>query len=276
MVSADLPRADELRRIAGWNQRPADWERFLELAPGGCFVAVAGDTIIGTVTTIQYGREVGWVGMLLVHPENRGGGIGKALLMRAVEHLQNEKIASIKLDATPLGEGLYRKMGFKDEWALTRYKGTIVGIPNEPPCEGLDLTKRDTARLIELDTDAFGIQRPQLLESLLSSAEHAVAVGDQESFQAFGFIRSGSIADYLGPIVAQNWLAASTVILELASRSTQRPVYWDIPAPNKQALSLAQKLGFAPERPLLRMYLGRNDHSGDVTRYFGIADPSLG
>ena len=276
MRAADLPRADELRKIAGWNQRPADWQRFLELSPEGCFVAEVNDAIAGTVTTIQYRREVAWIGMLLVAPQSRGGGIGKALLMRAVEHLQKEKIASIKLDATPLGEELYRKMGFKDEWSLTRYKAVITGSSDERTGKVQDLTARDTTGAIDLDAEAFGVQRGESLHLLVSSAEHAVGVTEHGEFRAFGLVRPGSAADYLGPVVARNWRAAMEVILELARRSIGRPVYWDIPAPNKSALSLAEKLGFAPERPLLRMYLGRNDHPGDVTKYFGIADPSLG
>src|SRR5687768_10576988 len=127
--------------------------------------------------------------MLLVHPEFRGGGIGKALLMRAVEHLQSEKIASIKLDATPLGEELYRKMGFKDEWSLTRYKGIITGNIDERPGKVQNLTARHTAGAIELDAEAFGVQRKGLLPLLVSSAEHTVALKEHGGFQAFGLVR---------------------------------------------------------------------------------------
>jgi GNAT superfamily N-acetyltransferase len=276
MCRTDLPRADELRRIAGWNQRPADWDRFLKLSPEGCFVAVRGDVIAGTVTTICYGREVAWIGMLLVHPEFRGGGIGKALLTRAVGHLQNEKIGSIKLDATPAGEGLYRKMGFRDEWALTRYKTTIFGSPGEPARKVEDLVNGDSVAVSELDGEAFGIERPELLESLLKSAQDAVALRDRGKVQAFGLVRVGSVADYFGPVAARTERAGTEVILELARRSIGRTVYWDIPSANKAATVFAEGLGFSPERPLLRMYLGGNEHSGDVRKYFAIADPSLG
>jgi GNAT superfamily N-acetyltransferase len=276
MCPADLPSANALRRTAGWNQRPADWQRFLDLSPKSCFVAEAKDAIVGTVTTIGYGGALGWIGMLLVQPEVRSQGIGKALLTRAIEHLQRENIPSIKLDATPLGEGLYRRMGFRDEWSLARYKRILSASPDEPPGRVIDLSSGDTPRMVDLDAEAFGLQRPELFRSLLSSAQHAIALTNADEFEAFGFVRSGSVADYLGPVAACSDHAATEVILELVRRSTGRPLFWDIPSPNKAALALAEKLGFALERPLLRMYLGRNDHSGDLSKYFGIADPSLG
>jgi hypothetical protein len=132
------------------------------------------------------------------------------------------------------------------------------------------------ARMTELDTEAFGVQRPELLESLFSSARHAVGIAEGGNFCGFGFLRSGSVADYLGPVAARTVSAATRVILELARRSIGRPLYWDIPSPNKAAPAIAQELRFSAERPLLRMYLGRNVHTGDVQKYFGIADPSLG
>ena len=40
LIDGDLQAADELRRLAGWNQTLADWRRLLWLEPRGCFVAV--------------------------------------------------------------------------------------------------------------------------------------------------------------------------------------------------------------------------------------------
>src|SRR5687767_7506582 len=122
MQLADLEFCDELRRIAGWNQRREDWARFLRLSPDGCFVAELDGRPAGTVTTVAYGREIAWIGMLLVHPQCRGCGLGSALLKYAVAHLQAKSIRTIKLDATPEGEPLYRRMGFRDEFKITRWQ----------------------------------------------------------------------------------------------------------------------------------------------------------
>src|SRR5262245_51242984 len=84
MTQTDLTDPDELLRLAGWNQTPEDWCHMLELQPEGCFVAEAqSKTVLGTVTTITYGGTIAWIGMMLVHPDHRRKGIGRALMVSA-------------------------------------------------------------------------------------------------------------------------------------------------------------------------------------------------
>src|SRR5881409_405096 len=59
----DLPFADSLRALAGWNQTLGDWERFLVTEPTGCFLAEWNGTPAGTATTMVYGPELAWIGM---------------------------------------------------------------------------------------------------------------------------------------------------------------------------------------------------------------------
>ncbi len=54
MVEADIPAGMRLKHVAGWNQTYADWQRFLALQPRGCFVAVKGSQVVGTVTTCLF------------------------------------------------------------------------------------------------------------------------------------------------------------------------------------------------------------------------------
>ena len=106
MQCSDLASCDELRRLVGWNQLPEDWGLLLQLSPPGCFIAERDGRIVGTVTTVQYQKKIAWIGMLIVHPDSRGRGVGAQLLTRAIEFLRAERIPSIKLDATPQGEPL--------------------------------------------------------------------------------------------------------------------------------------------------------------------------
>src|SRR5207249_1685387 len=116
----DLAFADSLRELAGWNQTLDDWRGLLELSPEGCFLAEWDGAPAGTITTICYGQELAWIGMLLVHPDFRGRGIGRALLARCVEHLKAAGIRAIKLDATPDGKMLYEQFGFREEGSIMR------------------------------------------------------------------------------------------------------------------------------------------------------------
>jgi hypothetical protein len=51
LTAADLPLGLRLCGAAGWNQTEADWRRFLDLQPDGCFVAELDGTAVGTTTT---------------------------------------------------------------------------------------------------------------------------------------------------------------------------------------------------------------------------------
>ena len=274
MQPADLAACDELRRLAGWNQPIADCQRFLALAPAGCFVAEQDTRVLGTVTTVSYQRDVGWIGMLLVHPETRGQGIGKALLTRAIEHLRSESLHCIKLDATPKGEPLYRKIGFNPEWMLTRFETRELKMHLTSAAR--EMRVGDLPSIIPLDQEAFGADRSELLRSLHTSARSARVIEEHGRVIGFGILRSGSTADYLGPIVADSAGSAEQLVSSLSAASAGRTFYWDVPKTNLAATNLAQKLGFEVQRPLLRMFLGSQNQTGNVKHYFGLADPALG
>ena len=115
MDTRDLDFADSVRAAANWNQTKQDWERFVACEPRGCFVAEWEGSPAGTATTTYYGPELGWIGMLLVHPEFRKRGIGTGLLRHCIASLTQREAKGIKLDATPIGQRLYERLGFTAE-----------------------------------------------------------------------------------------------------------------------------------------------------------------
>ena len=83
-----LPEALRLTEQSQWNQTERDWRRLLQSPPKGCFGALLDGCLIGTVTTVAYGKELAWVGMMLVDPEYRRRGLGTRLMQTALEHLR--------------------------------------------------------------------------------------------------------------------------------------------------------------------------------------------
>jgi hypothetical protein len=67
----DLASADQLRVELGWNQTIRDWKRLLDLCPEGFFVAEQSARVVGTCTTVSYGKALAWIGMMMVHPASR-------------------------------------------------------------------------------------------------------------------------------------------------------------------------------------------------------------
>src|ERR1051326_6584759 len=84
---SDIAAAMGLKRAAGWNQTEADWRTLLQHEPNGCFAAVLDDQLVGTTTTTCYGRELAWIGMVLVRPDQRRKGMATQFLEPALKYL---------------------------------------------------------------------------------------------------------------------------------------------------------------------------------------------
>lgn len=280
MQEQDLDRADLLRQSAGWNQQIADWLRLIRYQPHGCFVAEHQERILGTVTTTSYGNKLAWIGMMLVDVEYRRKGIGTALMQRALAHLRIEApVACIKLDATPAGRPVYERLGFQVEWDFFRWelphpRPTEYGNV-EPPPQGLEITPPAPTNAaviqsyLDLDLRAFGQDRGEWLKQIVNAGTLITTTG------GFGVLRTGSRADYLGPIIASTPETARQIISVLLAQS-ERPVFWDAPSPNEAAESLARQFAFQPVRTLTRMWLGQCDVQPDYGLQFGMVDPGTG
>lgn len=284
MTAGDIPTGLELCRLAGWNQLEADWQRLLALAPRGMFVAQEDGKVCGTASAVSYpGREistgktasedaVAWIGMILVHLDFRGRGIGSALMQRCIEHLRAESVSTIKLDATDQGRPVYVKLGFVDEqqiWRMTNSRdqkaGTRdLGPGNDQqfplPVDEFDvclLQPHDWRGIAALDLPAFGADRLDLLMWL--SAEGPAMVARRErggEIVAFGMARPGQNAWQLGPIVAADTSSGRAVAEAMLSVMPQEEIFWDLLPDNREVLAMAEQLGFSAARRLLRMRLG--------------------
>ena len=279
MTEADLAAADELRRLAGWNQKPEDWQRLLTLEPRGCFVALRNGAVVGTVTTTVYGTALAWIGMMLVHPEHRRSGIATRLMNRALEYLRKGQVGCIRLDATPVGRPVYEKLGFISEWQLQRWQRAedcAELAPDSNQNQTRELEERDWPFVEEIDAAAIGAHRVELLRRLGQESRRAVVWPAIGEVLGFGFLRPGADSNYLGPLVCSVVDAFDRLLPDLLSAAAHSSVTWDIPDHNATAIAAAQRFGFKPVRPLMRMHLGSPAKSLHLNTLFGIADPAVG
>ena len=169
LLPDDLVFAVGLSTEAGWNQTAQDWQRFLALEPDGCWLAEWQGEPAGTVVVCGFG-DVAWIAMLLVRSTLRGLGIGRALMEHALRTARQRGARRIRLDATPLGQPLYDQLGFRGEFALSRFSGRVV-ITSEPTGglgELRNLEPSDLGQLAEMDRRAHGTDRRRLLSALLA------------------------------------------------------------------------------------------------------------
>jgi predicted N-acetyltransferase YhbS len=276
LCADDLAAADQLRADLGWNQTISDWQRLFLLSPEGCFVAEQNGRIVGTCTTVRYGNALAWIGMMMVHPASRGQGIGGALLRCAVNHLRRRGVRCIKLDATPMGQPLYTRIGFVPEWTLTRWEhhGSPLVVEPAPDCIKT-IAEKHWPAIVALDTRVFGAHRGSLLHSLALSSRRALVYESRGSIMGFGMLRNGARAGYLGPIVARTE-TGQVLVRCLVSGNDNGPIFWDVPDLNQPASLLARQLGFTFHRRLTRMYLDINLVPADPIGQWAIADPTAG
>src|SRR5580692_10255427 len=121
LLASDVPQALALSQAAGWSQNHEDWRLAIDMNPEGCFAMEQDGAIVATTTSIRHKSELAWVGMVLTHPEFRGRGHARALTLRVLDHLSD--VRTVKLDATEMGEPLYRQLGFVEECAIERWRG---------------------------------------------------------------------------------------------------------------------------------------------------------
>lgn len=254
MTATDLPLGLSLSQEAGWTQTPADWERLLDLQPEGCFVAQWNDLPVGTTTTCVFG-SVAWIAMVLVHQSHRGRGIGTALLKHALAYLDGRGVATVRLDATPLGQPVYERLGFVEQFQLARYEGVISEAPEVP---GIDDARPEHWRaLAALDRMITNTDRRRLLARLFAEQpHHARLVRRGDHITGFITARPGAKALMLGPCIGTPD-AAGILFADAWHRFAGQRVFVDVPLPNQAAMGRVEARGLTVQRYLTRMCRGR-------------------
>jgi N-acetylglutamate synthase-like GNAT family acetyltransferase len=236
----------------------------LRLEPQGCLVIEVDDRIAATATLLCYGTRLAWIGMVLTRPEYRRMGFAQRLMEHALERASELKIESIMLDATPLGQPLYEKLGFKTEQIVERWFRE-----GQQPRNAQQTAEGPTPCSKDMDLAAFGADRSLLLEELASrTPPNTVA-------DACCFSRNGARARYLGPCIGADQKTAGLVIEQTLQHSSATGWFWDLLGANESAARLAKEFGFAPQRRLERMVLGKRLAKKDELVY-AIAGFELG
>jgi GNAT superfamily N-acetyltransferase len=274
LTEADVPAAMKLKESAGWNQTENDWRCLLELEPRGCFAAELSGELVGTTTTTTYEEELAWIGMVLVQPERRRQGIATRLLTTALEYLK-DKVATIKLDATPAGKFVYEGFGFKTEGLIERWTRN-ADSHDTGRNDGPTLDNETFRELIALDTAVFRANRSKLIELLAanSCAGPVVKRAEDGALSGYAFSRKGSKADYVGPFISQD-ATVGPLLDQLLAKMTGRSLYFDFNTSSICDSAVLAKRGFKKERELIRMHYG--EPSASTSSFvIGIAGPEVG
>lgn len=274
----DIAAGLRLCRASGWNQTSRDWEMFLKLSPCGCRVAVKDELLIGTVTTVRYEDRFAWIGMVLVDPAERGQGVGTRLMSEALDVLKY--MASIRLDATPAGHEVYRKLDFVDEFRLSRMETVVANGGVMLQCNpARPMTREDLSAVAALDCEVFGADRLLALEWMFDGAPEYAWVdqsGEQGQIAGYTFGRHGFNFEHLGPVVAQDQQTARHLVSACLNQQSGQRFILDASHCVLGWRTWLESIGFREQRPFIRMFYRNNSFPGLPSKQFGILGPEFG
>lgn len=212
---------------------------------------------LGVIFGLGYPRT-GWLGHLVVRPECRGVGVGRALFGQALARLRALGKEPIHLTATAMGENLYRRFGFVDNGNWSRWQGSVPpgGLTRPPSVDGLSvepLREADLADVVAFDAERFGEERGFVLRWLFRTYPEGGRVARRPTGEVAGYFLPGT--EGLGPFLTEEDAARPLFAAALATFAG-RPASFTFPDGNVRARSLCQEAGLAPCRTWLRMRLG--------------------
>ncbi len=272
LTAAHLPEATELSRAVQWPHRLEDWQFVLSLGEG--LAAHAEGRLVGTAMHWNYERSLTRIGMVLVDPAAHRAGIGRSLMVALLDRIA---APTIVLNATEAGGPLYRNLGFIETATIFQHQGTTASVPPASLRLGERIRpfgRNDNARLVELDANAFGIRRPQVLASLVEVAE-AVVLDDAGEAAGFAFCRRFGRGLVIGPVVARDVQAAQALLAHWIGSNSGKFVRVDVPA--DAALSpWLEGLGLTRCDQVTTMCRGAAPSSTGPFRTFALANQALG
>ncbi len=201
--------------------------------------------IVGCADGLLHG-DTGWLGNIVVLPDFRGRGIGRALTESLVSFFRAEGVIHQILVATSMGEPVYRKLGFTVS-SYYVFFGRAGGLTARESIAGTrPFEPEDEPALLAIDQAVTGETRPALLRRYLAGA--SVHVGS-----------SGVLDGYYLPALGTGLLIAAddeAGLALLGYRLAQPGNVAVVPEQNQVAIDFLSEHGFTETSRAPRMFLG--------------------
>ncbi len=232
---------------------PPEWSTDLSVIFGAHFgqpyfhpiVAELDDMVVGCANGLLNGNT-GWLGNIIVRPECRGQGIGRALTEALVQFFKAQRLEHQVLIATSMGEPVYRKLGFEivSQYVFfTRQEasGSADAVPDVRP-----LRREDEEAVFALDKSVTGEMRQPFLGRFFDDAW--VHAGSSGSADGSYLPRVGT-----GLVIASNDAAGLALMRHKLHMAASTSV---VPEANEVATEFLRSNGFVETGRAPRMALG--------------------
>lgn len=250
----------------GWVPSRAVFASIVEHDPAGGLIAETGDGPVALLTTANFGTT-GWIGHLIVLPEHRKIGLGTRMMHKAMEHLHRHGVSTIRLEADPPGMGIYKRLGFVEEFESQRFRLTR----STQPSPAVPLEERDFSDVLAFDMKITGEDRGRYLQILYKNSSKALVIRRDNRLTGYLLAMPTPDGVNLGPFLAEDRDSAT----ELLNAAPGGVTTIGLPVPNQAGTALLQDLGFEPRPACARMYLGPSPEQNAACIY-GIANGATG
>ncbi|MBH0347913.1 GNAT family N-acetyltransferase [Bacillus thuringiensis serovar muju] len=174
--------------------------------------------LIASAAIILYGEALASIGMVIVHPDYKGRGIGKAIMSACMKSVSAQ--TPIMLIATDEGKPLYEKLGFRAVSYVSKYICNSYNVNNycmRNEDYMMNYEECDLEEIIKLDEYAFGTNRKEFLKKRIMQSEQCVVVKDKEqNVLGYGLSIQTPENKIIGPVVAKNDAMAMRIVHALA------------------------------------------------------------
>ncbi|MES5954258.1 GNAT family N-acetyltransferase [Bacillus fungorum] len=201
--------------------------------------------IIASAAIILYGEKLASIGMVIVHPDYKGRGIGKAITNSCIKSVSAQ--TPIMLIATDEGKPLYEKLGFRavsyvSKYICNSYNVNDYCVENEEHI--VNYEECDLEEIIQIDKVAFGTNRKAFLKKRIIQSEQCIVVKDnKQNVLGYGLSIQTPENKIIGPAVAKNDAMAMRIVHYLAKGHNGK-LRMDVPEGKKDFMKELEVTGF--------------------------------
>ncbi len=281
MTRSEVDELVDWAAAEGWNPGLHDAELFWATDQEAFLAADLEDVLIGGGAVTSYDEEFGFMGFFILKPEYRGRGLGNKLWYARRDRLLGRlrSGATIGLDGVFAMQDFYAKGGFVFSHRNLRFRTDVATPRGTSLLDGEDivpLADIPFELVLDYDRTCFPAPRPTFLRGWISQPD-ALALGCQRDgkLSGYGVVRRCREGCKIGPLFADDALAANALYLHLSDFAANGPLYLDAPENNPDAIEFVHQHGMTEVFGCARMYLGPPPVLAD-DRIYGVTTFELG
>lgn len=251
MSRQEMELAIEWAAAEGWNPGLYVSDAFYRADPDGFLLGLLDEEPVACISAVRYGCSYGFIGLLVVRPDQRGKGYGRQMHAAALQHLEGRLVGL----NTPVS---HQPEGFQLAWHNLRYRGLSGGLL-DGSAPTIDLSILPFEQIASFDRDFFPDDRTTFLRLWLQQAGgHALGVlGSDGTLCGYGMARHCRNGYRIGPLYARTPEQASQLLGNLKARLPEgAALFMDLPDCNPHAAALMDSLDMQLISRSARMYNG--------------------